>query len=171
MIFGFMYLSTFGLARAAKSFPGIYRNTTKLQKVRIWRPRTSATSDLRPKNVKKFFLHFSRNWAILSILSHTLFFRQIGDLAPASGAMSPNWRNWQNVGLMRCKEAARSYYVQKFQKWHFQNPKIFLFDLVCSVLKPPKKCNLGKLNSLTKCAVTRKFKKKNTELLHYFTHF
>ena len=36
LFFGFMYLSMFGLARGTKSFPGIYRNTTRLQKVRIW---------------------------------------------------------------------------------------------------------------------------------------
>ena len=57
-IFGFMYLSTFGLARAAKSFPGIYRNTTKLQKVRKWRQIAKlAVANL----AKKFLLHFSTN--------------------------------------------------------------------------------------------------------------
>ena len=104
MIFGFMYLSTFGLARAAKSFPGIYRNTTKLQKVRIWRPRTSATSDLRPKNVKKFF------FAFLEELGNSKHFEPYI-------IFSPNWRSgarqWRHVAKLAKLAKRRPYEMQR----------------------------------------------------------
>ena len=52
VILGFLYLSTFRLARVVKSFPGIYRNTTKLQKVRVCRQVANmAVANLAKKKV------------------------------------------------------------------------------------------------------------------------
>ena len=55
---------------------------------------------------KKFLLDFWTNWTILRLLSHTFFWRffghenrQFGDLAPASGARSPNWQKVRNLEI------------------------------------------------------------------------
>ena len=77
-----MHFVEFGYTRVSKMFGGIYRNTTWLQQVQIWRP-------LAPNSRNRFFWHFSINLAILSLLrhAHTRYFRQCG----ARSRRSPNW--------------------------------------------------------------------------------
>ena len=55
---------------------------------------------------KNFLLDFWTNWTILRLLSHTFFWRffghenrQFGDLAPTSGARSPNWQKVRNLEI------------------------------------------------------------------------
>ena len=86
---GKMYPSTFRLVRYAKMSACTYRNDPRPQKVRIPQPRTSATSDLRPKIFENFFFDFLDELGNFKHFETNFFFRQIGDLAPASGARSP----------------------------------------------------------------------------------
>ena len=85
---GLIHPSTFRLVRYVKMFACTCRKDPRPQKVRIWWPRTSATSDLRPKMLEKFFFDFLDELSNFKHFETNFFF----------GLFLAFWPSWRPKG-------------------------------------------------------------------------